>query len=110
MVSNFELRNDKYPLQVALKAIKEGLIDNFGQFEECLREVGSKVHFISIPKEACPDLHFYFPYKEDNSQEAEYGLSINIDPNEAADILAKLNLDYKTNIEQLAKSGLALDK
>lgn len=95
------------PSQLAIDLWRSGAINSFAQFEACLRQMRSRVHFIAAP------LGFHGSQYETtyphglSAGKPEYTLHVAVNgAAEASETLAQLSLTPEENVRRLRTTGV----
>lgn len=94
------------PTQFAIELWKAGQINSFAQFEDYLRDVGSRVHLLAVPKDFYgPDYLTIFP--QGVQGEPDYTLYVAVNgPEEAQQMRERLSLTSAENMHRLKSAGV----
>ena len=94
------------PTQMAIDLMQAGIIDSFAQFEACMRDVGSRVYFLTVPLDFYGGRH---PVTHPSGQEGEpeYALFVAVNgAEEAAQMLEHLGITPEENAARLISTGV----
>jgi len=98
--------NAAVPTQVALDLMRAGVISSFTQLEACMREAGSRVHFLAVPLDFFGD-QYVTTYPLGQEGEPEYTLYAAVNgAGEAADMLQRLGITAEENAARLGSAGI----
>lgn len=94
------------PTQVAIDLQRAGYVTSFAHFETCLREIGSRVHFLAVPIDFFGDQYTtaYPLGREDQPQYTLYAAVNGAD--EAAQMLERLGITAEENVARLENAGV----
>lgn len=94
------------PTQIAVELMRAGIIDRFTQFEACMREVGSRVHFLAVPLDFFGD-KYRTSYPAGREGEPQYTLYTAVNgADEAAQMLQRLGITAEENVTRLDSTGV----
>lgn len=94
------------PTQAAIELQGAGYVTSFAHFEACLRQMGSRVHFLAVP------LDFYgsrfatiYPLGRTDPPEHSLYVAVN-SADEAAQMLERLGVTSEENVARLENMGV----
>ncbi|MCA9327460.1 hypothetical protein KDA14_02940, partial [Candidatus Saccharibacteria bacterium] len=93
------------PTQVAVDSMRHGMVASFAGFEHCLRDVGSRVHFVAVPLDFFGQ-QYRSVYPVNRLDEApEHTLYVVMNgEGEAQELLGNLGVMQAQNLEHLVNT------
>ncbi|HEX8762919.1 MAG TPA: hypothetical protein VF733_04140 [Candidatus Saccharimonadales bacterium] len=94
------------PAQVAIDLQRAGYVASFAHFETCLREMGSRVHFLAVPLDFYGE-QYTTTYPLGREDQPEYTLYAAVNgAEEAAQMLERLGITAEENVARLENAGV----
>jgi hypothetical protein len=95
------------PTQLAIDLWRAGCISSFAQFEGCLRDMGSRVHFLAVPLDYFGDQYVTVYPGGVAEGEPEHTLYAAVNGSEEAQqMLTHLGITAEENVTYLAHTGV----